>query len=200
MNFRVGGLAAGLAFSIACASTGSQSSGTGAMSSTEPGERRQGSQASAGQDPIMQPGPQVKGHAEDQVITGQLGQVSPHSVSIQSSQGDTTTLELVPETSILVEGRDGTYADLQEGQPVRASYATVEGHDVAVEIHAGVGMGSASGQAGPGMSGHHGEPSSGSSGSSGQVGGSSTGSSGQHGEPSTIPPPLAPPDASPRPQ
>jgi hypothetical protein len=180
---------------------------------TEPGSG-QGSQASAGQqgaaggaaqDPLMEPGPQIKGHAEDRVVTGQLGEVSPHSVSIRSSQGTTTTLELVPETSIVVEGREGSYSDLQEGQPVRASYAKVEGHDVAVEIHAGVGSsrgmgtgtsGEPSGEPSPG--GPHGHM-GGSTGSSGSMG-EPSGSTGSMGEPSGTPPPLPPPDAAPAPQ
>jgi hypothetical protein len=215
MNLRISGLAVALAaFALACASTESQSRGTGAMSTgTEPGSG-QGSQASAGQqgaaggaaqDPLMEPGPQIKGHAEDRVVTGQLGEVSPHSVSIRSSQGTTTTLELVPETSIVVEGREGSYSDLQEGQPVRASYANVEGHDVAVEIHAGVGSsrgmgtgtsGEPSGEPSPG--GPHGHM-GGSTGSSGSMG-EPSGSTGSMGEPSGTPPPLPPPDAAPAPQ
>lgn len=214
MNFRISGLAVALAaLALACASTESQSRETGAMS-TEPGSSsRQGSQASAGQqgsagsaaqDPLMEPGPQIKSHAEDEVVTGQLGQVSPHSVSIQSSQGTTKTLEIVPETSIVVEGREGTYADLQEGQPVRASYAMVEGHEVAVEIHAGVGTGGRSSGMGTGTSGDQSGSSApsgphghtgGSTGSSGTMGGSSDSPSGHHGEPAGTPPPLPPPDA-----
>jgi hypothetical protein len=155
MSFWKSSVVAGLAVTLACASSGSQSRETGAMATPSSDSSRQGSAAASttGQDPIMQPGPQVKGHAEDQVVTGLLGQVSPHTISIQSSVGDTTTLEIVPETSIVVEGRDGTYADLREGQPVRASYANVEGHDVAVEIHAGVSSatGGTMGTTGSGM-------------------------------------------------
>ena len=45
--------------------------------------------------------------------------------------------QVVPQTTVQVDGQDARSADLQEGQPVRASYTDSEGRDVAVEIHAG---------------------------------------------------------------
>jgi hypothetical protein len=76
--------------------------------------------------------------------------LSQRSIEIRSEMGEAKTLQLAPETSFLIDGRDGRRTDLQEGQEVRASYSEVEGKDVAVEIRAGhgAGTGSGSGQSG----------------------------------------------------
>jgi hypothetical protein len=154
-------VAVALALAMGCKSTSSQSSGTtSATSPTEP-SASQGSQAStgaqrpesgaAGQDPLMKPGPAVKGHAADHVVAGKLGQVSAYALVVQSDQGGVRILEIVPETSIMLNDEDASYADLQEGQPIRASFANVEGHDVAVEIHVyGSGSSAAAGSPGTG--------------------------------------------------
>jgi hypothetical protein len=109
----------------------------------------------------------VKGHADDQVVTGKISQVSPQSLTIRSDDGADMTLQVVPQTTVQIDGQDASSTDLQEGQPVRASYSDAEGRDVAVEIHAGQGASGGSSGA---------LPDSGSTGSGSTDTGSSTGS------------------------
>jgi hypothetical protein len=75
----------------------------------------------------------VKGHASDEVVAGEIGAVTGTSVAIETAPG-TRVLEIAPETSITVDGEEATVAELEEGQPVRASFSAVQGRDVAVEI------------------------------------------------------------------
>jgi hypothetical protein len=190
MNASMRKLALLLAVAAGCSTTGSGSrdttAGTAGTGSTTGSQASTG--GSAGQDPLMQPGPAVKGHAEDRVVSGQVGQVSAGSLVVQSDQGDARLLEIVPETAVTLDGREATYAELQQGQPVRASFSNVEGHDVAVEIHASSLAGSSAG--GLGTSGP-GTPDA----SSGT--GSSAPSDPSLPPPdSSLPPPALPPDTS----
>jgi hypothetical protein len=191
MNLRTVGVAVAVVLAMACKTSGSNASGgTRTSSAGEPSSTQSPpSGATAGQDPLMQPGPDIKGHASDQVVSGSVGRVSSHEVAIVSDLGDTVVLEVVPETAITIEGMDADSADLQEGQPVRASFNNVEGQDVAVEIRAlpSSSRGS-SGSLGTGSSGpSSGSSGTGSSGSStdspgtGSSGSSDTGSSGSSG-------------------
>jgi hypothetical protein len=84
----------------------------------------------------MKPGPAVKGHASDHVVSGAIDRVSAQGVAIVSDRGEVVAIEIVPETSIIVDGRDATHLELKEGQPVRASFNDVEGKEIAVEIQA----------------------------------------------------------------
>jgi hypothetical protein len=150
----------------------------------------------------MEPGPAVKGHAEDRLLSGQVTQVSGSSLVVQSDTGGPRTLEIVPETSISVDGLDASRSDLREGQEVRASYSNVDGRDVAVEIHAASSGGpppSGSGTGGatsPGTSSGTGssDTSTGSSGTSSGTGDTSTGtgSSDTSLPPNVLPGPDAP--------
>ena len=147
MNARVIGTTIAVVLAMACKTSGSQSSAGGSTQTSSSGTstEQQGSQASSAgqegsqpgataQDPLMKPGPAIKGHSSDQVVSGAIGHVSPYSVSIVSDRGDTTTLEIVPQTTITVGGTDASSTDLAEGQPVRASFNEVDGQDVAVQI------------------------------------------------------------------
>ena len=127
---------------------GSSSSGTGAgTASAGAPDASQGAQQPSGggaqasgplsQDPIMEPGPSIKAHASDDIVTGVISDVSGDAVSIESDRGETRTLSIVPQTTIRVDGHDASADDLAEGQPVRASFNEVEGEEVAVEIRAG---------------------------------------------------------------
>jgi hypothetical protein len=118
---------------MACMSSRSQSDrgGTATSSSAEP------SGQGGARDPMAVPGPSIKGHAEDQIVSGTISEVSAQSVSIQSTLGETKRLDIEPETSVMVDGLDASHAQLQEGQPVRASFSEVEGRQIAVEIRAG---------------------------------------------------------------
>jgi len=206
MRVRVIAFAVPLAVGMACTTSGSQARGSGSTPTASSGTQGsdttsttaqgsttssgQGSQASSGAqgaqgalDPLMEPGPAIKGHASDQIVAGEIGDVSSDTVSIQSVQGDTTTLEIVPQTSIKIDGRDATYAELEEGQQVRASFNQVEGRDVAVEIDVGRSPSDAA---------------SGSSGSAQGAGSPDLGSSGSSGgsSPDTSSTPGGSPDAS----
>jgi Cu/Ag efflux protein CusF len=83
-----------------------------------------------------------KAHSDDQTVTGKVTKVSLRSIAIKSEMGEEKTLQLVPQTSVKVDGQDATHSDLKEGQEVRASFNQVDGRDVAVEIEAGVSTGS----------------------------------------------------------
>jgi hypothetical protein len=89
----------------------------------------------------------LKGHESDELVSGKLTKVSDRSIEIESAQGEQKTLQVVPETLVTIDGRDAQASELQEGQEIRASFNTVEGRDVAVQIKAGqdTGMGTMQG-------------------------------------------------------
>lgn len=136
MNVRAVALAVPLALGMACMHT----QGTGAMgSASTAAPSAQQPQAAAGaatQDPIMQPGPLVQGHAGDEIVAGRITDVGVDTVSIETEQGGTRTLQVVPQTAIEIDGQDASVQDLAQGQPVRASFDVVDGQGVAVKIHA----------------------------------------------------------------
>jgi hypothetical protein len=123
------GVSAALVFAMACRTSGTAQAPT---ASTQEPSAASGPPGAAG-DPLMRPGPDIKGHASDQVVSGDVTAVSASSVSIETDTG-TRVLEIAPETSITVDGEEATFAELAEGEPVRASYSEVEGRDVAVAI------------------------------------------------------------------
>lgn len=88
----------------------------------------------------------MKAHSDDQVVSGKISAVSAESLTITTDSGDRRTLELVPQTSLQVNGQEGRSSDLTEGLPVRASYNTVGDRDVAVDVRAGTGVSDQSGQ------------------------------------------------------
>ncbi len=201
MRVRVIALAVPLAVGVGmgCSTSRSQARGSGsepsasssAPSSDTSSTTAQGSTASSGaqgsqgaRDPLMKPGPAIKAHASDDIVSGEIGDVSSDQVSIQSAQGETKTLEIVPQTSITLNGRDATYAELEEGQQVRASFNQVEGRDVAVEIQIGAAPSDAASGAAQGTgSTESGSPGASSPDSSSTPGGSSdtSGSTDTHG-------------------
>lgn len=140
MNVRIIGMAAALVVAAACKTSGSQSRGGTAQAPpagqgpATASDAQGGAGGQAGQDPLMEPGPEVKAHASDQIVAGEIGEVSPTAVTIQTDQGDTKKLDLADETSITVDGEDATAAELQEGQQVRASFNEVDGREVAVKL------------------------------------------------------------------
>lgn len=80
----------------------------------------------------------LKGHASDQVVMGTVASVSSGSLSISSDMGGAArTLQVVPETIITVDGREGRIADIKEGEQIRASFNEQDGRNVAVKIEAG---------------------------------------------------------------
>lgn len=194
MNVRAIGVAVAVVFAMACKTSGSQSQGTGgsaqAPSADTQGTTASGTHGAAGQDPLSVPGPEIKAHASDQIVSGEIGQVSESSLTIASDLGDTKVLEIAPETSITVDGQDATAAELEEGQPVRASYNQVEGRDVAVAVEVGAPSPSELGEPGspPESTSSPGE----SPGSSGSSGTGSSGSVTQPSEPGTAGEPTSP--------
>jgi hypothetical protein len=127
-----------LAFGAACTHTSTQSSAGTAPSGAPAMQQPQASgTGDVTQDPIMQPGPRVQGHAGDELVAGRITEVTNDTVSVRTAQGDTKTLQIVPETEIQLDGQDASAADLGEGQPVRASFDLVDGQQVAVKVHAG---------------------------------------------------------------
>lgn len=124
-----------LVFPLALGVAGWTSS-TQTTGGTSSGASESGSAGSAADSPMSRPGPSVKGHAEDQVIDGRISRISGAEISVKSDEGETQVLEIAPETMIRVKGEEATRADLEEGQPVRASFSEVEGRNVAVEVRA----------------------------------------------------------------
>lgn len=76
----------------------------------------------------------LRGHSDDQTVTGRVTDVTAHSISIESGEGAAKTLHIVPQTVVTIDGRDARPDEIQQGQEVRASYNTQEGRDVAVRI------------------------------------------------------------------
>lgn len=104
-------------------------SGTGSTGSA--------SGSGASQDPIIEQGDAVKGHAEDSVVSGRIARISRRTVVIESDAGAQKSLVLAPETAIQVDGQDAHRSDLKEGQEVRASFSEVNGREIAVKVRAG---------------------------------------------------------------
>lgn len=163
MNVRAIALAVPLALGLACQTTSKQgSAGTAtapqpepsdqqASGAPQPPDRQQpadqqqagtGEQAGAAQqdlpsaDPVIRPGPSIQGHAEDETVAGHIAEVSADELVIDTESGQ-ARLQVVPETSIELDGMEASVEDLLEGQPVRASYDTVDGQEIAVKIRAG---------------------------------------------------------------
>jgi len=77
--------------------------------------------------------------------------VSSGSLSISSDMGGAArTLQVVPETIITVDGREGRIADIKEGEQIRASFNEQDGRNVAVKIEAGPMTGGHMGTTGTG--------------------------------------------------
>jgi hypothetical protein len=132
--------------------------------------------STASRDPIIEQGDPVKGHAEDHVVSGKIARVSRRMVVIQSDAGERSSLFLVPETTIEVDGQDAHRSDLKQGQEVRASFDEVNGRNIAVKIRAGQGADKAPSPDDPSYQGPSHEPNQGSSGSFDTGGSRSTGS------------------------
>lgn len=203
MDARLFALAIPLALGAACSHRGQ----TGAMS-RPPAEQRQATGGGTGgealaEDPIMRPGPSIKGHAEDLIVSGRIADASDTQVIIETPLGDRRTLQIAPETTVELDGMEGSWADLAEGQPVRASYAEVEGEEIAVHIRAGdrsAGMSepgtSGTGAASePGMSGTGPGTGPGTSGTGPSSPDLGTGSSSEPAAPAPAPDPETAPDA-----
>ncbi|WP_242346727.1 hypothetical protein [Anaeromyxobacter terrae] len=136
MQIRKMALALPLAFGVACstshANRTARTEGTaGSTATAQTGTYgTPGSSTAAGSSDI-------KGHDSDKVLMGKVAEVSSSSLSIQSDMGDSRTLQVVPETIVTVDGREGHISDIQQGQEVRASFNEQDGKQVAVRVEAG---------------------------------------------------------------
>lgn len=129
-------------------------SGVGATAPGQPmGTAASGSDVAAADD--------LKAHSDDDVISGTISKVSGHSLTISSDDGNQHTLQLVPQTSVMVNGQEAQTTDLQEGQPVRASFSSVEDRDVAVDVRAGSASGTGQSASPSDASGFQGTPGAG---------------------------------------
>jgi Cu/Ag efflux protein CusF len=84
----------------------------------------------------MPAGGDLKAHESDDMVSGTVQKVSKKSIAIQGTGGQMTSLQLVPETLVTVDGQDAKPTQLREGQEVRASFNTVGGKQTAVKIEA----------------------------------------------------------------
>lgn len=114
----------------AASATGDTATGSGSSASSD---------SSSSQGTLAEPDEEIKGHASDEVVTGKIAKVSRRSISIAADTGEEKTLQLAPETTVVIDGQEAQRSQLQEGQEVRASFNQVYGRDVAVEVHAGEG-------------------------------------------------------------
>jgi hypothetical protein len=138
MNVRAIVLAVPAALAVGSACSHAQQTGASSLPSDRQaaGERRE----PLAQDPLMQPGPAVQGHAGDEVVVGRIASAADDAITIETAQGETRTLQIAPETWVTLDGEDASAQDLTEGVPVRASYDEVDGEQVAVKVHAGVAI------------------------------------------------------------
>jgi hypothetical protein len=75
--------------------------------------------------------------AGDLVFTGTVSDVYDDTVFVVNELGRTELIQVVPETDVIVSGREAQLSEIQEGQEIRASYEEREGRNVAVRITAG---------------------------------------------------------------
>jgi hypothetical protein len=120
------------------ADTGSTATGTEPSAGTMGGSSEHGHMGSehgaAGSSGAMG---DMKGHGDDQTVSGRVSKASGKSLSITSAQGGSKTLRIVPETVVTVNGKTAKPSQVKPGQPVRASYMEHDGENVAVRIDVG---------------------------------------------------------------
>ena len=86
------------------------------------------------QQPVAQAAvPSAQGQG-DQFIVGQVLTASENEVMVSVRGEPQLRLQVEPSTQIIVDGRQGRAADIQEGSQVRASYRDSEGEQKAVRI------------------------------------------------------------------
>ena len=79
--------------------------------------------------------------ATGRMVAGKIAAVDTQSLAIDTPEGNRATLQLGPQTTFQVDGRQAQRTDLQEGQPVRASFDAVGGQGmVARVVQAGQGV------------------------------------------------------------
>jgi hypothetical protein len=125
-------LALPLVAGIACSTSSTQAPRTAGGTSTTPG-----GPPAATADTGEPSSTGAKSHPADQMIVGTISGISAQSLTVEAADGSSRTLQLAPETSVQVNGHDATPGDLHEGQPVRASFSTAAGGDVAIAVQAG---------------------------------------------------------------
>jgi colicin import membrane protein len=164
------------------------SQGSASSMGSQPGQA--GSSDTTGSGSLAQG--DVRGHNDDEVVSGTVRRASEKMLLIHTNEGREQQLQLAPQTTITVDGRDAQASEIQQGQDVRASFSTDNvGNMTAVKVEvlstggtSGMGSGS-SGSSGSGSSGYGGSGSSG----SGSSGTTSPGGSSPHGDPGSQPPP-----------
>ncbi len=144
---RISGIALGIALGVVglgCSTSGSyRGSQTAARGTAQSETTPRHTSGTSGTLPGNAPDASgaVMAHSNDQVVSGRISQLASDSVTITNDAGDDTTLQLVPQTTVSVNGSDATVDDLKEGLPVRASFSQAEDHNVAVQIQAGADAG-----------------------------------------------------------
>jgi hypothetical protein len=102
------------------------------------------------------------GHSDDQTVTGTVAKFAKKSISIKAQGGEATTLKIVPETVVTMNGKAAKPSQIKPGQQVQASYNEQNGEQVAVKIEL---SGKASGS--KAMKGRHAPSGTGTSGDTG---------------------------------
>lgn len=96
-------------------------------------QQAQQNQQQAQQPMAQAPLPSTPGQS-DQFIVGQVLTASEDEVMVSVRGEPQLRLQVEPSTQIIVDGRQGRAADIQEGSQVRASYRDSEGEQKAVRI------------------------------------------------------------------
>lgn len=104
-------------------------------------EMAQAQQQSAQQQEQMartqQQSAQQQGSQQQQLVTGQVVSASPDELLLSSAGGPEQPqirLQLNEQTQVMVDGRQGSTADIAEGSQVRASYQDIGGEPTALRV------------------------------------------------------------------
>ena len=71
---------------------------------------------------------------DEKTVNGQVVEAKDSSLRIRTNDGQNLTLGLSDTTSINIDGRLGSAANVQPGSDVRASYQMVDGHAQALSL------------------------------------------------------------------
>jgi hypothetical protein len=165
MRIRELALALPLAMGIAaCSTTSSQGNARAAPAGGETAAQAQAPADTSGNvDANARSG--LAAHSDDQIVTGKITRLTPQSVTISTPDGQDKVLDVVPQTSVLVDGKDADRTALVEGLPARAAFSNDGDRDVAVTIYAvksaTLDQGAADETGARGTGGMHGSDSSG---------------------------------------
>ncbi len=80
---------------------------------------------------------QPSGHQVISSVTGRVAWVSTDQLQLREGSGRSTTFQLEPQTSVTIDGRQASIAEVQQGADARVSYDWSSGQRIAdqIEVH-----------------------------------------------------------------